>query len=162
MLKMLNEVPDAVTYPVAVVAVQVSSIDDVFVASMGSTVASETNLTSGGYRRYGSKYHLQLTKLKTLGGYDPGSSVSREMFLVLSDGTYQTDDDSSVYKTGMASVRQGLVLVGSTRGSGGIFGQRQQGENRTDMDGFIAKFDPTTHGGHQSTYRINSANNKDD
>jgi hypothetical protein len=171
---LLKKHPDAVTYPVAVVTIPVSSTDYVFVASMFSTVASETadaalidkaefpDLTSGGYRRYGSKYHLRLTKLKTLGGYDPGSSVSRETLIVSSDGTYQTDDDSSVYTTGMASVGQELVLVGSTRGSGGIFAQRQQGEDRTDMDGFIAKFDSTTNGSHLSTYRINSANNKDD
>jgi hypothetical protein len=189
LLKEVAVADAVVTYPVAVVTIHVSSVNHVVVASMGSTtVASETTAdaakpefphwTSGGHRRfYGfSNYYLRLTQLKTLGGLDPaGPNVMRRKTLrVASDVTYQTDYyadyDTSVYTTGMASVGQEssesvLVVVGSTRGWGGIFGQQQQ--DRTDMDGFLAKFGPSatsySGGGHQSpTCRINSVNNKDD
>jgi hypothetical protein len=160
---------DAVTYPVSVVAGS-SSIEYVYVASLGSTDASETgdsvridnehfpDLTSGGYRRYGNRYHLRVTKLKTLGGLDAGAEMTRETMESEFDKSFATDDGSSVYTTGMAFVGGQLVVVGSTRGSGNVFGQGVG----SDMDGFVVVLNPGTGGLSIGSTRIAFLPDEDD
>jgi hypothetical protein len=136
-----------VTYPVAIVTDDAQ--EHVFVASVASEDASKTSdamlydqdeypdLTSGGYRRYGYHFQLRFCKHAILTSPLDGDIIdlNTESMSLLYDQIYETDDGSSVYTTGMATVGDYVVVVGSTRGSGGIFGTSEG----SDMDGFVVK-----------------------
>ena len=174
---------NVVTYPVAVLVDD--SQDFVYVASMVSTSGEETadatllkktsypNLSPlGGYRKYGFQYDLQFSKLRVSKARDADVNLNRLTLSQTFEVSYTTEDGTSVYASAMAMVgaineQQEIVLVGSTRGSGSIFGENdKQEDGNGDMDGFIVKLNMATGtvsaaGGRSST-RINLAFSRDD
>eukprot|EP00339_Tiarina_fusa_P025486 CAMPEP_0117006464 /NCGR_PEP_ID=MMETSP0472-20121206/6683_1 /TAXON_ID=693140 ORGANISM="Tiarina fusus, Strain LIS" /NCGR_SAMPLE_ID=MMETSP0472 /ASSEMBLY_ACC=CAM_ASM_000603 /LENGTH=1198 /DNA_ID=CAMNT_0004707937 /DNA_START=301 /DNA_END=3897 /DNA_ORIENTATION=+ len=148
-----------VTYPVAIVAEKGN--DNVYVASLASDDGSETgdnavveqeqypDLTSGGLRRFGFRYYLRFTKVNL-----ESQTAAEENFM--------TDDSSSVYASGIAIVGNNVIIVGSTRGSGGVFGNKEG----ADMDGFVLRLGDSlgdTFGWSMvNNARIDSANSQDD
>jgi hypothetical protein len=150
------------TFPVAVVADETA----VYVASMASSAAGSAEVTYPDLEHlyldvtlrphHGLRYHLQLNKINGDHSLTPNTWNS----------TFATEDGLSVYTTGMVSVGEDqLLVVGSTRGSGGIFGDNGP---TADMDGFVVKLGKSNsdggssqHGGAVST-RVQSPNDQDD
>ncbi|KAL3919129.1 MAG: hypothetical protein SGILL_003910 [Bacillariaceae sp.] len=155
-----------VVYPVAVEAYR----DFVYVISMGSENPGENrvaeqeypNFTSGGPYRYGSDFFLRIDKYSV---DEYPQQFINPLPATLDDeweAKFSTDNDS-VYVGGMALMdADELIVVGSTKGSGGPF----EDNDGDDMDGWILKIDPHTgqlsSNGARSTSRIDSINKKDD
>lgn len=164
---------DVVQYPVAIV--NHPTEDAIFVASLASDSAEKNfvpiqeerpNYTTNGGFEFGKEFFLAIQKYSVIqsiggGGGDRVVQTVDESFYQW----YGVDGDESVMVSGMVLAGNGntLVVVGSTRGSGGPFGTNNGG----DMDGFVLKLDPNTgelqsENGQRSSTRLDSINGKDD
>ncbi|KAG7361781.1 hypothetical protein IV203_036882 [Nitzschia inconspicua] len=164
-----------VVYPVAVV----NDVGEpyVYVASMvsndstgndaGSDIDNEhPDYTTGGRRDFGSNFFVSVEQyvVDSVDGVpvEPLPASVKETWA----SSFQTDS-GSVTVSGMTLGGNGhtLIVVGSTKGSGGPFGDND-GE---DMDGWIIKLDPKTgqlsqgeDGQERSSTRLDSVNKQDD
>ena len=168
-----NRVVDYPTvYPVSIVTHPLDK-DYVFVASMASKDSSANQAAGGSYpnfldrenRQYGSKFFLTIDQYRVTDVPDEPYFPTPDTLQKTWVSDFSTDGGEDVYVGGMVMAGNGnvLVVVGSTRGEGGVY---DSNEGRSDMDGFIVKIDPDTgelySGGGKSSTRLDSVNNKDD
>jgi hypothetical protein len=131
---------EGIQFPAAVI----SKGDTIFVASMWSADTRITadyekaskeypNFTSGGIEKYGSQYGVVLEKFKIKRDKAQiGTGVMQKSFDRKWRKPFETVEMASVFVSGLISVGDDLILVGSTRASG-------KGD---DMDGILARINP--------------------
>ena len=172
-------------YPVSVVTHPFDK-DSLFVASI-ATKRTEINdeYTASGTsypkfmdsvnRKYGSDFFLMINKYKVNNVPKQAAPVVLENDEVPNtlDDTwfvdFGVDTDVGLDVGGMVMAGNGnvLVVVGSTRGQGGVF-EVNDNEGVADMDGFVLKVNPEDGKllvpsiGNKSTTRLDSVNKKDD
>jgi len=163
-----------VQYPIAIVT---DPQDDIlYVASMGSNSSQpysvpqsdmpEAAAAFGSNRPYGANFFTAVQRYRVT-TTDPNGQTPKKVFNEEFYQSYAIDQQNeNVLTSGMTLAGNGntLIVVGSTRGSGGPFGSANP---NGDMDGFILKLDPTTGqlqsaGGQRSSTRLDSINQKDD
>ena len=133
-----------VTYPISIAVNEGSSSNNVYIVSSESSTDATTSANDdieqheypnlipfNGLRRFGSGYEVRFTKFDV---------VTNE---VVVEKTFATSDGLSVYPAGIGVVDGGhrVVVVGSTRGSGGEFGNTKVGAG---LDGFAMLLDAST------------------
>mmetsp|Transcript_37109 Transcript_37109/g.90205 ORF Transcript_37109/g.90205 Transcript_37109/m.90205 type:complete len:1792 (-) Transcript_37109:112-5487(-) len=166
---------EVVQYPVA--AVTHPTEDYIFVASSASTDSTENtnmpaevahpDLTTGGTRRFGDKFFVGVSRYqvtqKPKTPAEPLSQTLEESWYK----SYDVGDHAGVAVTGLALAGAGantLVAVGSTKGSGLLFGQNVG----DDFDGFVVKINPENGEGitfkpeDKASTRVDSSDSKDD
>jgi hypothetical protein len=148
---------EPVQYPMAIVADP--SHQYLYVLSLFSSETTDNpdfnkfgvqefpNLTTGALRKFGTTYRMLLERIKV---EHKASATADELEEDLTPtwrlplGT--TGGTDSIWASSMVQVNsQLLIVVGSTRGEGTAVGGESLGD-RTDMDGFITKFNPNTGG----------------
>jgi hypothetical protein len=164
-----------VQYPIAVVTHP--SEDYIFVASSSSSStaqnsnmdaeAAHPDLTTGGDRRYGEKFFISVARYDVLAQPDTPSAPLEETMDENWYKYFNVLDHTGVSVSGMALAgtdANTLVLVGSTKGSGLVFGANAG----DDWDGFIIKLDSQSGDeigavtGERTATRIDSSNQQDD
>jgi hypothetical protein len=164
-----------VQYPIAVVTHP--SEDYIFVASSSSSSSAlnlnmvaeiaHPDLTTGGNRRYGEKFFMSVARYDILSQPDTSSVPLEETMDENWYKYFNVLDHTGVSVSGMALAGDDantLVLVGSTKGSGSVFGVN----SGDDWDGFIIKLDPESGveigavTEERTATRIDSSNQKDD
>ncbi|CAJ1959226.1 unnamed protein product [Cylindrotheca closterium] len=166
---------EVVQYPVA--AVTHPTEDYIFVASSASTNSTEhgnmpaavahPDLTTGGTRRFGDKFFVGVSRYQVIQKpktpAEPLSQTLEESWYK----AYNVGDHAGVAVTGMAMAGAGantLVAVGSTKGSGLLFGKN----TGDDFDGFVLKINPENGEGltfqpeDKASTRVDSSDHKDD
>jgi len=182
-----NIVDYPAVYPVSVVT-HPRDKDYLFVASMAtkrtsmnaeSTLNDFPNFLDRDNRKYGSEFFLMINRYKVnnvpkqaapaiLENDQVPNTLDKDWF-----NDFRVDNGGTLSVGGMVMAGNGniLVVVGSTRDSGGPFEQNDgggDGDMGLDMDGFILKVNPedgklaeSTNGSKSST-RLDSVNKKDD
>eukprot|EP00980_Cylindrotheca_fusiformis_P024148 scaffold11571_cov122-Cylindrotheca_fusiformis.AAC.11 len=163
-----------VQYPVAVVTHP--SEDSIFVASSASDSTAQIStteanphpdLTTGGSRQFGVNFFVSVSKFDVFSQPEKGQDPLEATLGQAWEESFKVEDDAGVSLSGMVladSDSNTLVLVGSTNGSGNVFGTKQT----SDWDGFILKLDPSSGSkvadvtGERSSTRIDSSNHADD
>lgn len=166
-----------VQYPVAVVTHP--SEDYIFVASSSSDSTAQNanatpdsahpDLTTGGKnRKYGDNFFVSIAKYDVLSQPDSGADPLEETMDQSWYKSFNTADAFDAAVSGMVlagSDASTLVVVGSTKGSGSIFGEK----SGTDWDGFLLKLDAASGSeigdvtdGERTASRIDSSDKKDD
>jgi hypothetical protein len=172
-------------YPVSVVTHPFDK-DSLFVASMATKrteINDEYTASGNSYpnfidpvnRKYGSDFFLMINKYKVNNvpkRTAPAVLENDEVPNTLDDTwfvDFRVDTDVGLDVGGMVMAGSGnvLVVVGSTRGQGGIF-EVNDNNGVADMDGFVLKVNPedgsllVPSGGSKSSTRLDSINKKDD
>ncbi|KAL3925155.1 MAG: hypothetical protein SGILL_000597 [Bacillariaceae sp.] len=172
-----NMVGHSVIYPVAVVSdPRVNTIHVASMVSDDSSVASNPggedddgeypNYTAGNRRDFGSRFQLSVQQYS----FDTFSNIPTDPVtdsVKLDWENIFAPTSGSITVSGMTLAGNGnaLIVVGSTKASGGVF-EENDGD---DMDGFILKVDPNTgelyqgtDGTERGSTRLDSVNKQDD